>query len=130
MRYVIFVIDDTTNSASGNEIAAIDAFNDALRANGHWVLAVGIAAPSRATLIDNRDGIRESVARSLLSGSDYYSGLWIINAPTEEIAHALAMEGSRACNRRVELRPLLGSWHRGRSLRERRATVRGYAPLK
>jgi hypothetical protein len=108
MRYVIFVIDDTTNSANGNEIAAIDAFNDALRANGHWVLAVGIAAPSRATLIDNRDGIRESVARSLFSGSDYYSGLWIITAPTEEIAHALAMEGSRACNRRVELRPLLG----------------------
>ena len=35
MRYVIFVIDDTTNSANGNEIAAIDAFNDALRANGY-----------------------------------------------------------------------------------------------
>lgn len=108
MRYVIFVIDDTTNPASGNEIAAIDAFNDALRANGHWVIAVGIAAPSRATLIDNRDGIQESVARSLFSGSDHYSGLWIITAPTEESAHALAMEGSKACNRRVELRPLLG----------------------
>jgi hypothetical protein len=108
MRYVIFVIDDTTNSANGNEIAAIEAFNDALRANDHWVIAVGIAAPVRATLIDNRDGIQESVARSLFSSSDYYSGLWIIAAPTDEIAHALAMEGSRACNRRVELRPLLG----------------------
>jgi hypothetical protein len=49
MRYVIFVIDDTTNSANGNEIAAIDAFNDALRANGHWELAVGIAAARSAS---------------------------------------------------------------------------------
>ncbi|MGI9096088.1 MAG: YciI family protein [Candidatus Limnocylindrus sp.] len=108
MRYVIFVIDDTTNSASGNEIAAIDAFNDALRANGHWVIAVGIAAPDRATLIDNRGGKGESAARSLFSGGDHYSGLWIITAPTAEVAHGLAMEGSKACNRRVELRPLLG----------------------
>jgi len=108
MRNVIFVIDDTTNSASGNEIAAIDAFNDALRENDHFIIAVGIAAPSRATLIDNRGGAQESFASSLFSGSDHYSGFWIIAAPTEVIAHALAMEGSKACNRRVELRPLLG----------------------
>jgi hypothetical protein len=108
MRYVIFVIDDTTNSANGNEIAAIDAFNDALREKNHFIIAVGIAAPSRATLIDNRGGAGTSAPRSLFSGSDYYSGFWMITAPTEEIAQALAMEGSKACNRRVELRPLLG----------------------
>ena len=108
MRYVIFVIDDTSGSASGNEIAAIDAFNDALRANNHWVIAVGIADPSRATLIDNRNSAGASAPASLFSGTDYYSGLWIIDAPTPEIAAALAAEGSKACNRRVELRPLLG----------------------
>ena len=107
MRYVIFVIDDTSNAASGNEIAAIDAFNDALRANGHWVIAVGIAAPDRATLIDNRNGRGASAAGSLSPLPDYYSGLWIIDAPTPKVAAQLAAEGSKACNRRVELRPLL-----------------------
>ena len=108
MRYAIFVIDRVEGSASGDEGAAIDAFNDRLRADGHWVIAVGIAAPGRATLIDNRDGKGESTARSLFATPDYYSGLWIIDAATEELAHRLATEGSRACNRRVELRPLLG----------------------
>ena len=108
MRYVIFVIDDTSNSASGNEMTAIDAFNDSLRANGHWVIAVGIAAPSDATLIDNRGGKGESTDASLFTSTDYYSGLWIIEAETPVIAARLAAEGSKACNRRVELRPLLG----------------------
>mgnify|MGYP003336321854 CR=1 FL=1 len=44
MRYVLFVIDGPGNPASGNEIAAIDAFNDRLNAGGHLVLAAGIAA--------------------------------------------------------------------------------------
>ena len=108
MRYVIFVIDDSSNSATGDEIAAIDAFNDSLRAGGHWEIAVGIAAPNRANLIDNRNGAGLSLPGSIDDGSAHYSGLWIITAATAKIAHALATEGSKACNRRVELRPLLG----------------------
>jgi hypothetical protein len=45
MRYLITVIDDSTNSATGDEMAAIDEFNDRLRAGGHWVFAGGLAAP-------------------------------------------------------------------------------------
>jgi hypothetical protein len=108
VRYVIFVIDDPANPATGDEISAIDAFNDSLRANGHWEIAVGIAAPNRATLIDNRNDRAQSLPGSINDGPVHYSGLWIISAPTPEIAHALATEGSKACNRRVELRPLLG----------------------
>lgn len=108
MRYAIFVIDRVEGSASGDEGAAIDAFNDRLRAGGHWVIAVGFAAPGRSTLVDNRDGRGASAGGSLFSLPDYYSGLWIVDVPTEELAHRLAAEGSRACNRRVELRPLLG----------------------
>nr|WP_243738797.1 hypothetical protein [Microcella frigidaquae] len=38
----------------------------------------------------------------------YVSGFWIIEAPDRDAALALAAEGSRACNRVVELRPFYG----------------------
>lgn len=107
MRYVIFVIDDATASASGDEIEAIDAFNDDLRAGGHWILAVGIAGPGSATLIDDRAGRGSIAKRSLFDGPDAYSGFWLVEAPSDAVALELATRGSRACNRRVELRPLL-----------------------
>jgi hypothetical protein len=108
MRYVIFVIDDTSGSGHADELAAIDAFNDALRAAGHWILAVGIAGPDRATLIDDRAGRGGTSAGSLFDGPDFYSGFWLIEAPSDDVALDLARRGSRACGRRVELRPLLG----------------------
>jgi len=107
MRFVIFVIDGTSNSATGNEIAAIDAFNDRLTANNHLILAAGIAQPSRATLFDNRWGASIQTTGSLFDGPEHYSGIWIIHADTLEMAEEYAAAGSLACNRRVELRPIL-----------------------
>ncbi|MEY3115626.1 MAG: hypothetical protein RL611_340, partial [Actinomycetota bacterium] len=37
----------------------------------------------------------------------YISGIWIIEADDQAEAEVLAAEGSMACNRKVELRPLL-----------------------
>jgi hypothetical protein len=108
MRFVIFVIDDQTNSGSSNEMAAIDAFNDGLQQNGHWIYAAGIAAPKNAFLIDNTQGEEEIKNGSLFESNQFYSGFWLINADSEEQAKELAMAGSKACNRRVELRAFLG----------------------
>ena len=108
MRFIIFVIDDTSSSATGNEMAAIDAFNNRLSAGNHLLLAAGIAEPSRATLIDNRAGAGIETKGSLFTAPEHYSGFWIINAESPEQAQAFAVDGSRACNRRVELRPFLG----------------------
>lgn len=107
MRYLLAVIDSQTGSATGDEISAIDEFNDALRANGQWVIAVGIADPSHATVIDNRLDRGESRPGPLHDLDDYMAGLWIIDVDSPATAHSLAMWGSRACNRRVEMRPLL-----------------------
>lgn len=87
---------------------AIDTFNDALRANGQWVFACGIGAPDTATLVDNRDDLGESAAASLFTERDFYSGLWVIDVDSLETAKNLTLAASRACNRQVELRPLLG----------------------
>jgi hypothetical protein len=108
MRFVIFVIDGGSNTATSGEGAAIDAFNERLTAGNHLILAAGIAEPSRATLIDNRSGLGAITAGSLFSGPEHYSGFWIIDTESPEQAEAFAVDGSRACNRRVELRPFLG----------------------
>jgi len=42
----------------------------------------------------------------LFDSKEHYSGLWLIDAADAETAKKLAFEASKACNRKVELRPL------------------------
>lgn len=107
MRYVIFVIDGPGNPANPEEMKNIDAFNEKLQNNGHWITAAGIKPSSEATLIDNRNQKHEILKGSLFDGSEYYSGFWLIEAESDQEAEQLALEGSLACNRRVELRPYI-----------------------
>lgn len=58
MQYLVSVIDDATGSGTAGEMAAINAFNDRLEAEGHWVVAGGLESPGTATVIDNRSGER------------------------------------------------------------------------
>ena len=44
---------------------------------------------------------------SLFNEPEFYSGFWVIEVSDQETARELALAGSRACNRRVELRPFL-----------------------
>ena len=107
MKFIIFVIDGPNNPANKNEIIEIDTFNESLQKNGNWVTAAGIQGPKSAFLIDNRDGKGEVLARSLFNAPEHYSGFWIIETKSEEEARKLALVGSRACNRKVELRPYI-----------------------
>src|SRR5215469_14831808 len=108
MQYLISVIDDTTGSGTPTEAAAIDVFNDRLEAEGHWVFAGGLASPSTATVIDNRSGEAVFTDGPFVESKGYVGGFWIIKAPDLDVALKLAAEGSKACNRKVEVRPLLG----------------------
>jgi hypothetical protein len=109
MRFLINVIESIYRPAhSRQEIDAIDAFNNEMVAAGERVLAVGIASPENSIQIDNRDGQVNYIKEILTDPSEYVSGIWIIDVPNQEIALELAARGSKACNRRVELRPLLG----------------------
>jgi hypothetical protein len=108
MQYLVSVIDDRTGSATPAEMAAIDAFNDRLEAQGHWVFAGGLASPSTATVVDNRDGETIVTDGPYLESKEYLGGFWIIDAPDLDVALKLAAEGSKSCNRKVEVRPFLG----------------------
>ncbi len=108
MQYMVSVIDDTAGAATQDEMAAIDVFNDRLQAGGHWVFAGGLESPSTATVIDGRGGDALLTDGPFLESKEHLAGFWIIQAPDLDVALKLAAEGSRACNRKVEVRPFHG----------------------
>ena len=107
MQYLLSVIYDATDLATEDEMAAIDVFNDRLRAEGQWVFAGGLGAPSTATVIDNRGEEAVITDGPYVESKEYLAGFWIIEAPDLDVALKLATEGSKACNRKVEVRPFL-----------------------
>jgi hypothetical protein len=107
MQYLVSVIDDTAGPATPDEDAAIDVFNDRLRAEGHWVFAGGLGVPSTATVIDNRGEETMITDGPFVESKEYLAGFWIIEAPDLDVALRLAAEGSKACNRKTEVRPFL-----------------------
>jgi len=107
MQYLVSVIFDQAGLATPDEQAAIDVFNDRLVAEGHWVFAGGLAAPSSATVIDNRGEETMVTDGPFLESKEYLAGFWIMEASDLDVALKLAAEGSKACNRKVEVRPFL-----------------------
>ena len=107
MHYLVSVIDDTAGLATPDEMAAIDEFNDRLRDEDYWVFAGGLGAPSTATVIDNRGEEALFTDGPFLETKEYLAGFWIIEAPDLDVALELATEGSKCCNRKVEVRPFL-----------------------
>jgi hypothetical protein len=104
MQYLVSVIDDTAGLATPDEMAAINVFNDRLKAEGHWVFAGGLAAPSSATVIDNRGEEAMFTDGPFLESKEYLAGFWIIDATDLDVALKLAAEGSKHCNRKIEVR--------------------------
>ena len=107
MKFIISVIDDLTGSGTPDEMTQINIFNGKLREDGQFIFAAGLAAPEKADVIDNRNGANLSTGKPLFDAKENFSGFWLIEAESIEIARKLAFAGSKACNRKVELRPLL-----------------------
>jgi hypothetical protein len=107
MQYLISVIDDGTGLATSTEDAAIDAFNDKLKSEGYWGFAGGLGSPDPAAVIDNRGEEAVFTDGPFVESKEYLAGFWIIETPDLDLARKLAAEGSKACNRKVEVRPFL-----------------------
>ncbi|MBB5788033.1 YciI family protein [Jiangella mangrovi] len=107
MKYMVSVIDDRTGSATEDEMTAIHAFNETLQADGHWVFAGGLAAPEASTVVDNRGGEPLITDGPFLETKEYFAGFWIMEAPDLDVMLKLATAASKACNRKLEVRPLL-----------------------
>jgi len=66
-------------------------------------------------LLPSKDGVRVRLANGKITVTDgpfsetkeVIGGFWVIDAPDLDVALKLAAEGSKACNRKVEVRPFL-----------------------
>jgi len=111
MQYLISVIDDQLNPGPPSDMAAIGAFNQRLRAQGYWVFANGMGSPNAATVVDGRGETPVFTDGPFVETKEFVAGFWIINAPDLDVALKLAAEGSKVCNRKLEVRP----FHQGPS---------------
>jgi hypothetical protein len=105
-------VDEFGNYGSREEmeeaLAATGAFNDQLRADGHWVLAGGLQSASTATVVDGRGGTPVTTDGPYLETKELLAGFWIVDAPDLDVALDLAAGASRACRAKVEVRPFDG----------------------
>ena len=111
MKFLVSVIDDGQAAAAGQsysaseaEAAAIDTFNERLQADGHWVYAGGLADTDTAKVVDNRGSSATFTDGPFVESKEFVAGLWIWDAPDLDTALALAVDGSKACNRKLEVR--------------------------
>jgi hypothetical protein len=107
MQYLVNVIDNRSESGTAEEAAAIDAFNEKLRQGGNWVFAAGLADPTASTVVDGRGGEPVFIDGPFVETKEWAAGFWIIEARDLDVALDLMAEGSKACNRRLEIRPVL-----------------------
>ena len=105
MKFLLSVIDSVERLPhSPQERQAIDDFNEKIENAGQRLMAVGIDAPSQSTVFD----FRNVTEGPLIESDEIIAGFWVIEVENLEVAQALAAEGSKSCNRKIELRPLLG----------------------
>jgi hypothetical protein len=105
MQYLFSVITEGSALATSDEMAAIDDFNERIQAEGHWVFAAGLEGPSSATVVDNRGEKAMFTDGPFLESKEYLAGFWIMEAADLDVALKLAADGSKACNRKLEVRP-------------------------
>ncbi len=83
-------------------------FNERLQEEGYWVYANGLEPATTATVVDGQGAEPVFTDGPYLESKEYIGGFWIIEAPDLDVALKLAAEGSKACQGKVEVRPLAG----------------------
>lgn len=85
--------------------AAVDAFNQELRASGSWVFAGGLHPPTTATVVDGTGTEAVTTDGPFSESKEQIGGFWVVEAPDLDAALELAARGSKACGGKVEVRP-------------------------
>ncbi|MGW3916747.1 YciI family protein, partial [Streptomyces sp. NPDC005070] len=65
----------------------------------------GLADTDAATVIDNRGEQAMFSDGPFLESKEYLAGIWVWEAPDLDVALKLAAEASKACDRKIEVRP-------------------------
>jgi len=99
---------DYTDPAIQQMFADTGKFNDQLQADGHWVFAGGLTNVTDATVVDGTGDDVIVTDGPFAESKEFLGGFWVIEAPDLDTALKLAAAGSKACQGKVEVRPLQG----------------------
>ena len=88
--------------------AAVDAFNEEVRAAGAWVFAGGLHPIDASTTVDATGSDVVTTDGPFAESKEYLGGFWVIEAADLDAALEWATRGSRACRGPVEVRPFAG----------------------
>ena len=86
----------------------LGVINQDIKDAGGWVFSGGLHPASTATVLKLDNGQVVATDGPFAEAKEYLGGFWIIKAPDLDVALKLATEGSKHCNRRVEVRPFMG----------------------
>jgi hypothetical protein len=102
---------DTYDSAEENaaQREATGVFTAKLRDAGNFVYANGLAEASAGTVVDGRGNAPIFTDGPYVESKEYLNGFWVIEAADLDEALRLAAEASRACVRKIEVRPMAGT---------------------
>jgi hypothetical protein len=85
--------------------AAVEAFNEEVKASGAWVFAGGLHPPATATVVD-AVGVDVTITDGPYAETkEQIGGFWIVDVADLDAALELAKKGSAACAGKVEVRP-------------------------
>src|ERR1700712_2623878 len=114
MQYLLSVYGPAEITELGNypdkatmdkAMADTGAFNEKLQTQGHFVFANGLASATTSTVVDGRGESPLFTDGRYLESKEYLGGFWVIEAADLDEALALAAEGSKCCQGKVEVRP-------------------------
>jgi hypothetical protein len=112
-RYLLSVHGPTTygalNSACEVDMtkafADVDAFNERVREDGHWVFVGSLEPATTATVVDGQGAEPVITDGPYLESTEHIIGFGVIGAPDLDVALRLAAKASKACRGKVEVRP-------------------------
>lgn len=81
--------------------AQVDVFNAKLQAEGKWVFAGGLTPPASATVVSPAGDLTDG---PFSEAKEQLGGFWVVKAADLDEALALAKEGAKACEGKVEVR--------------------------
>ena len=85
--------------------AQVDVFNAKLQAAGKWVFAGGLTDSSSATVVSPAGDLTDG---PFSEAKEQLGGFWVVKAADLDEALALAREGAKACEGKVEVRAFQG----------------------
>jgi hypothetical protein len=83
----------------------VDAFNRRIQADGIWVFGGGLEPAPTATVVDATGDSPVMTDGPYLETKEHIGGFWVIEAPDLDAALKLAVDASKACQGKVEVRP-------------------------